>query len=92
MADRGWNRKFDEPIPLPGGRKLVTLRDAADYITKLPKKQHGLQHWQAAIETLMLVADHGGPTMFARLVVMQALREGKPASSEPRGNGLSARR
>ena len=33
----GWQTKFDEPIPLPKGKLLVTLRDAALYITKLPK-------------------------------------------------------
>jgi hypothetical protein len=31
-ADRGWRRRFDEPIPLPRGRQLVTLRDAGNYI------------------------------------------------------------
>jgi hypothetical protein len=35
LADRGWKRAFDEPIPLPDGRELVTLKDAGDYITKL---------------------------------------------------------
>jgi hypothetical protein len=25
---KGWSRKFDEPIPLPRGRELVTLEDA----------------------------------------------------------------
>jgi hypothetical protein len=35
-----WDQKFDEPIPLPKGKKLVTLRDAALYITKLPKAEH----------------------------------------------------
>jgi hypothetical protein len=29
--------------------------------------------WQAAIESLMLVAEHDGPTMFARIGVMRAL-------------------
>jgi hypothetical protein len=30
MADNGgWSRPFDDPIPLPRGRALVTLRDAA---------------------------------------------------------------
>jgi hypothetical protein len=29
--------------------------------------------WQAAIEGLMLVAELGGPTMFARIRVMRAL-------------------
>jgi hypothetical protein len=39
MADNGWQRKFEDPIPLPTGRQLVTLKDAADYIMKLPKKE-----------------------------------------------------
>ena len=39
-AERGWKRPFDDPIPLPGGRKLVTLEDAGNYITKLPKAEH----------------------------------------------------
>jgi hypothetical protein len=54
MADNGWQRKFEDPIPLPDGRKLVTLRDAATYITNLPKKESDLPEWQAAIEALML--------------------------------------
>ena len=40
MPDKGWQRRFDEPIPLQKGKKLVTLRDAAEYITKLPKAEH----------------------------------------------------
>jgi len=32
----GWSRYFDDPITLPRGRALVTLRDAATYITGLP--------------------------------------------------------
>ena len=72
MADKGWRRKFEDPISLPGGRKLVTLRDAADYITSLPKKESDLPDWQVAIEALMLVS-RGGPTMLARIAVMKAL-------------------
>ena len=45
MADNGWQRKFKDPIPLPGGRKLVTLRDAADYITKLSKAEQNKTEW-----------------------------------------------
>jgi hypothetical protein len=26
----GWKRPFDDPIPLPRGRQLVTLKDAAN--------------------------------------------------------------
>jgi hypothetical protein len=52
---------------------LVTLRDAALYITKLPKAEHEAAEWQAAMEALILVATQGGPTMFARIGIMRAL-------------------
>jgi hypothetical protein len=69
----GWSKQFDDPIPLPSGKKLVTLRDAALYITKLPKAEHDAAEWQAAMQTLLLVAKHSGPTMFARIGMMRAL-------------------
>jgi hypothetical protein len=68
-----WKRRFDDPIVLPDGRKIVTLRDAGAYITKLPKAEHTATEWQSAMEALILVAPHGGPTMFARIGVMRAL-------------------
>ena len=37
----GWQRRFDDPIPLPRGRQLVTLQDAADYIQGRPRKKDG---------------------------------------------------
>jgi hypothetical protein len=71
--NKGWQRRFDDPIPLPRGRQLVTLKDAATYITKLPKAEHEAAEWQAAMEALILVATLGGPTMFARIGIMRAL-------------------
>jgi hypothetical protein len=73
MPDKGWQRQFDDPIPLSRGRQLVTLQDAGIYITKLPKKEHEAAEWQAAMEALILVAELGGPTMFARIGIMRAL-------------------
>jgi hypothetical protein len=73
MPDKGWQRRFDDPIPLRPGRQLVTLQDAGQYITKLPKTEHDAPEWQAAMEALLLVAELGGPTMFARIGVMRAL-------------------
>jgi len=35
---------------------LVTLRDAAEYITQLPKAEHDADEWQAAMEALLLVS------------------------------------
>jgi hypothetical protein len=68
-----WHQEFSEPIELPKGKPLVTLRDAALYITKLPKAEHDAKEWQAAMEALILVAERDGPTMFARIGVMKAL-------------------
>jgi hypothetical protein len=69
----GWSRPFDDPIDLPRGRQLVTLKDAADYIMKLPKPEQNLAEWQTATEALILVAEKNGPTMLARIGVMRAL-------------------
>ncbi|SHG54636.1 hypothetical protein [Bradyrhizobium erythrophlei] len=68
-----WNKSFFDPLELPKGKRLVTLRDAATYIMKLPKAEHDAAEWQAAMEALLLVAESGGPTMFARIGVMRAL-------------------
>jgi hypothetical protein len=82
MADKGWQRKFEDPIPLPDGRQLITLKDAADYIMKLPIKEAALPEWQTAIEVLMLVA-RSGPTMMARIGVMKALNRGHVREFNP---------
>jgi hypothetical protein len=78
VPDRGWKRAFDEPIPLPSGRELVTLEDAGHYIAGLSDKVQHRPEWQAAAEALLLVAESGGPTMLARIGVMRALNAGKP--------------
>lgn len=51
MVERGWNREFDEPISYPAAKKLVTLRDAAMYVTLLPAEAAKRDEWQAAIES-----------------------------------------
>jgi hypothetical protein len=48
---------------LPRGRRLVTLGDVARYIQELPEAEHQLD--QAAVEALLLVVKHNGPTTFA---------------------------
>jgi hypothetical protein len=61
-----WSTPFEDPIILPDGRQLLTLKDAADYITKLPKRESDLPEWQTTIEVLLMVS-RGGPTMMARM-------------------------
>jgi hypothetical protein len=74
----GWSREFDDPIPLPKGKPLVTLRDAANYILKLPKAERELPEWQTAAKVLMLIGERGGDPMMARIGVMRALHRDKP--------------
>lgn len=63
-----WDQQFFDPIELPGRKPLVTLRDAAQYIMKLPVAERDADEWQAVMQALILVAEHNGPTMFARMV------------------------
>jgi len=68
-----WDQRFFDPIELPRGRKLVTLHDAALYITKLPKAEHDAKEWQAAMQALLLVAERDGDPMFAHIGMLRAL-------------------
>jgi hypothetical protein len=45
-------QEFFEPIVLQGRTPLLTLRDAAHYITKLPKAEHDAEERQAAMQAL----------------------------------------
>ena len=68
-----WARPFDDAILLPGGRELLTLRDAADYIMKLPKADQDLEEWQTAIGCLIGAAEGRDFLMHARIGVLRAL-------------------
>ena len=66
-------QRATSPIVPPKGRPLVTLKDAANYIQKLPKAEQDLDEWQAAVEALLLVVELNGPTMMARIGMLRAL-------------------
>ena len=76
-----WSTPFDEAIALQGGRKLMTLQQAADYIMKLPEDVQRQARWQTAVENLINAAETGGGwLMFARIGMLRALngdRKGK---------------
>ena len=80
-----WSSRFYDPIPRDRSRQLVTLEDAAKYIQKLPEAEQQLEEWQNAVESLLLVVDHNGPTMMARIGVVRALnRDRPPPAPRPR--------
>jgi hypothetical protein len=78
-----WHRRFEDPIPLPRGRQLVTLQDAADYILKLPKAEQNLKEWQAATEALIMAAEDRGPLMHARVGMLRALNRNVERRFDP---------
>jgi hypothetical protein len=68
-----WSPRFEDPISLPDGRTLRTLRDAASYLMALPGKTRQSDEWQAAIEALLMAAEDRGPLMHARVGMLRAL-------------------
>ena len=74
-----WSTPLDEPIPLPRGRKLRTLQEAADYIMELSEAEQHEARWQVAIEHLIKAAETGGGwLMFARIGMLRALNAPRP--------------
>jgi hypothetical protein len=68
-----WDKRFVDPIAVPGRKPLVTLRDAATYITKLPQ---GRTRCRRMAGRYGGVAELDGPPMFARIGIMRALNRG----------------
>jgi len=50
----------------------------------LPETEHHYPAWQAAVEALILVAETNGPTMFARIGMLQAITRHKPVEFDPK--------
>jgi len=51
----------------------VSLRDAGDYITSLPKAEQDIEEWQTAIGCLIGTAEGRDLLMHARVGVMRAI-------------------
>lgn len=73
-----WSLEFEDEITTTDGKTLRTLKDAADFILKLPRSEQESSHWQAAIEALIMAAEGRGPAMHARIGVLRAMNHGKP--------------
>ena len=84
VAEKRWSAEFDDPIHLEDGRRLLTLRDAAWYIQKLPAAEQAKPHWQAATSILVGAAEGRDFVMHARIAMLRAIHHGRPAPIEPR--------
>jgi hypothetical protein len=78
-----WSSPFEDPIPTKG-KPILTLKDAADYILQLPKREAESDHWQLALHCLIEAAEDREPLMHARIGMLRALNFGKPAPERER--------
>ena len=54
--------------------QFLTADEESDvWLRGLPKTDHAADDWQTAKQALLLVVEHDGPTMFARIAI-RALR------------------
>ena len=75
-----WDRPFDFPVP-----GLRTLREAAEYMVKLPKAEQDKPHWQTAAFVVREAAEGRGPVLHAAIGMNKALTHGQPSPvKEPR--------
>lgn len=79
-----WSASFDDPIVLPDGGALTSLRDAAAYIFALPKAEQEHPAWQLAAATLLAAAEGCDFLMHARIAVLRALNRDRPPPPRPR--------
>ncbi|MBV9985704.1 hypothetical protein [Bradyrhizobium sp.] len=89
-----WQQFFRDPIELPDGRVLRSLRDAGEFIQMLPKATQDRLEWQAAVQALITVVEHNGDTLPVRMAIVRALnasrterrRGGKPPETTTRSD------
>ena len=67
-----WERPFDQPVPLPNSPPARTLRDAANYIRKLPALERDTPECRLAIQMLIDAAEDRGPMLFAKVGIERA--------------------
>jgi hypothetical protein len=61
-----WSRRFNEPLELPDGKKLRTLKEAIAWLAKdIPRSEHTMPKVQAAARMVTDAAENNGPMIFA---------------------------
>jgi len=72
IVDMSWNRFFSQPVSLPSGLPARTLRDAGEFIKKLPKLERDRPEWRAAIYLLIEAAEDRLLALFAHIGITRA--------------------
>jgi hypothetical protein len=72
-----WDSRFAEPIELPGGVRLASLREAIVHLVNtIPSSERGIPVVLTAAELITSAAERGGPIEFARIAALRALNRG----------------
>jgi hypothetical protein len=69
-----WDSRFAEPIELPSGVRLASLREAIVHLVNtVPSSERGAPVILTAAELITSAAERGGPIEFARIATLRAL-------------------
>jgi hypothetical protein len=69
-----WDSCFPEPIDLPGGVRLASLRDAIVHLVNtVPSSERATPVILTAAELITSAAERGGPIEFARIATLRAI-------------------
>ena len=83
-SEDGWRKKFDDPIVLPDGKKLVTLRDAVHHLAAtVPKRERDHPAVLNAADHLTRSAEQGYPMFFAHAATLQAVHRNRERVFDP---------
>jgi hypothetical protein len=71
-----WASRFADPIVLPDGKKLASLREAIAHLVKtVPAAERRMPAVLTAAELLTVAAEDGVPIEFARITTLQAIKK-----------------
>jgi hypothetical protein len=87
-----WERPFDQPVPLPNGPSARTLRDAANYIKKLPGSERDTPECRLAIQMLIDAAEDRGPMLFAKMGIQRAFYRNAERIPFPKASNIGRRK
>jgi hypothetical protein len=69
-----WDNRFPEPIELPSGARLASLREAIVHLVNtVPSSERGTPVILTAAELITSAAEQGSPIEFARIATLRAL-------------------
>lgn len=75
MVDDAWSARFEDPVVLPDGRRLETLREARHHLLTMKPDAAGAEERHIAAGELLKAASHGGLFLFtARIAMGRALQ------------------